>query len=142
MQQTPASTAIKLTNVKSLKTKADREQLLEDVRAALATFELEIELTPYSSRHFVATISTPYLRADVDFEGDDPNPSMIHWHNAHLPLQALPGVWVEDDINPTHRMKATSYPETYTQLVSILADGFSAAFTGAAFQPDNLLLAA
>ena len=84
--------AIPDTSVVSMRTKEEREQLLGDIKAALLPFQVETEITPYSDRHFVAMFTAPTLRASVDFDALDPDPSMIHWHNAHAPLAAVPGL--------------------------------------------------
>jgi hypothetical protein len=134
MLHQPITAAAPLTSVSSMKTKAEREQLLADVTAALAPYGVEIEITPYSDRHFVAMASAPGIRASFDFDGLDPHPSMIHWHNARDPLQAVRGAWVESDINFSHRKKATSFPSTFQSLIAMLVAGFAAAADGSAFR--------
>lgn len=122
------------TIVTSTKTKAEREQLLADIEAALAPFGVRTELTPYSNRHFLANFITPQIRANIDLDADDAEPSMIHWYQAAENLKAVPGAFDEADINTSHRRKATSFPETFNLLISALVAGFTASGNGAAFQ--------
>lgn len=134
MLHTIINAAAPLTSVSSMKTKAEREQLLTDITTVLQPFDVKIEITPYSNRHFVAVIRNDHLAAMVDFDGNDPDPSMIHWCHARAPLKAVPFAWAENDINPCHRRKATSFPQSFVDLVKTLAAGFAAAADGSAFR--------
>lgn len=123
-----------LTAVTSTKTKAEREQLLADIETALAPFGVRTEITPYSNRHFLADFITPQLRANIDLDADDAEPSLIHWYRAGANLKAVPGAFEEADINTSHRRKATSFPATFSLLISGLVAGFTASTDGTAFQ--------
>lgn len=121
------------TAVASTKTKAEREQLLADIQAALAPFGVRTEITPYSNRHFIAVFATPHIRADIDFDADDKEPSLVHWHRASAPLRPVIGAFLMSDINSNHRRKATSFPQSFEDLVKALVCGFAAATSGDAF---------
>src|SRR3546814_15499409 len=87
-------------------------------------------MTPYSNRHFLADFITPQIRANIDLDADDAEPSMIHWYRATANLKAVPGTFDEADINASHRRKATSFPPTFNLLISALVAGFSASAEG------------
>src|SRR3546814_17282037 len=114
------------TAVTSTKTKKEREQLLADIQAALAPYGVRTEITPYSNRHFLADFITPQIRANIDLDADDAEPSMIHWYRATANLKAVPGTFDEADINASPRRKATSFPPTFNLLISAFVAGFSA----------------
>lgn len=122
------------TSVTSTKTTAERNQLLADIQLALEPFGVRTEITPYSNRHFLADFITADIRANIDLDHADPEPSLIHWHRAAAPLVPVPGAFGADEINTSHRRKATSFPNTFEDLVSVLVTGFAAATNGAAFQ--------
>jgi beta-lactamase class A len=124
------------TDVTSTKTTAERNQLLADIQHALEPFGVRTEITPYSNRHFLADFITSEIRADIDFDHADPEPSLIHWYQAAAPLVAVPGAFGAEEINTSHRRKATSFPATFNELVSTLVEGFAAATNGTAFQKE------
>src|SRR3546814_7966586 len=103
------------TAVTSTKTKKEREQLLADIQAALAPYGVRTEITPYSNRHLLADFITPQIRANIDLDADDAEPSMIHWYRATANLKAVQGTFDEADINASHRRKATSFPPTRSE---------------------------
>lgn len=70
------------TDVTSTKTTAERNQLLADIQHALEPFGVRTEITPYSNRHFLADFITSEIRADIDFDHADPEPSLIHWYSS------------------------------------------------------------
>src|SRR3546814_19432789 len=80
------------TAVTSTKTKKEREQLLADIQAALAPYGVRTEITPYSNRHFLADFITPQIRANIDLDADDAEPSMIHWYRATANPKAVPEI--------------------------------------------------
>lgn len=122
------------TTVTSTKTTKEREQLLADIQAALAPYGVRTEITPYSNRHFLGDFITPNIRANMDFDWSDPAPSMIHWHRAAAELQPVPGAFEEADINSIHRRKATSFPDSFVDLIAALVTGFDASANGTAFR--------
>ncbi|QAY80308.1 hypothetical protein ETR14_27070 (plasmid) [Sphingosinicella sp. BN140058] len=123
------------TRVTSTSSQKERADLLRDIRSVVSSLGVSIEVTPYSPRHDVLTLSAAELRADVDIDAaDGATPSMIHWHGAGRPLVPVPGAWSANEINTAHRRKATSYPPTFQALLGILACGFAAANDGSAFQ--------
>lgn len=118
------------TSVTSLRRKDQRERFLAELQSVLAAFDVRTEITAYSDRHFVAVFSNDLIAADVDFDGLDPAPSMINWHKAAKSLAEVPGVWTEKMINSFHRRKTTSFPSTYSELMTMLLVGFAAAADG------------
>lgn len=126
--------SFQMTNVTSMKSKKEREQFLEDVKVALQPFGVNFEVTPYSPRHFVVVATTERIAAMFDCDGTETEPSMIHWHRAYRPMQPVRGVWDEEDINPFHRAKATSFPASFNHILAMLVAGFSAAANGSAFR--------
>src|SRR3546814_14591406 len=101
------------TAVTSTKTKKEREQLLADIQAALAPYGVRTEITPYSNRHFLADFITPQIRANIDLDADDAEPSMIHWSLATATLKAVPAPFDEAEFHLYHRRKMTTFTPTF-----------------------------
>lgn len=82
--------------------------------------------------------STPNLCATI-WLGNTPAAPLpiISWYGARFPLRALPGAWGRDDVNWSHRAKATSTPATWQELFDMLETGLLAAIDGSAFELEN-----
>lgn len=59
---------------------------------------------------------------------------IISWYGAKQPLQAVRGAWGRDDVNWSHRAKATSCPRDWAELFDMLETGLLAAVDGSAFE--------
>ena len=57
----------------------------------------------------------------------------LHWHSADGRLQTVAGAWRGDNINPFHRHKATSFPDSKHDAIEALLRGFTAVVSGEAF---------
>ncbi|AXK43891.1 hypothetical protein [Erythrobacter aureus] len=134
MASLPITLPREVTSVTSCKTKAERFQLLRDIQEALAPYDVKFDRTDVSPRDSTTVISRIDLSAMIDFDAHDQKPSMISWHRASRPLQAVPNCFADHAINPFHRRKATSLPRTYPELVDMLVAGFAAAADGSAFK--------
>lgn len=61
---------------------------------------------------------------------------IISWYGAAYPLRGVPGAWHDDDVNSSHRRKATSLPATWPELFDMLETGLLAGIDGSAFDFD------
>lgn len=127
-----------LTLVEDAKTKASRQQLLADIRAALASLTLTYEVED-EANEMTIIIRGQHISADVWFQKNLPiDMTMISWFTSGRQLAPLASVWDEKAINPCHRRKSSSYPQTFRQLIRMLVIGFAADANGSAYLDGSL----
>ena len=73
------------------------------------------------------------LEVSLSVSKDWPTP-LLSWFRAARPLRGVVNAWAGADVNQFHGCKATSFPQSLNQAISMLVTGFNAAIDGTAFK--------
>lgn len=133
---------MRYTEVPHLLTKDKREKFVEDVmRVVIASGSMAWDLDRHriERRQHVLSFKGPKLSVSLWVSpsvGRWDQAPILHWHNAKAKLKGVRGAWSGLDVNPYHRLKATSFPKDLNQCLSMLSVGIKAEQDGSAFMFD------
>lgn len=121
------------TDITTLSRKAEREQFIADLKAALIRHSIRPQLAiREGDRHTIFTLERRELSASIWLShqrgGGTP---IIAWYGAERPLAHVSDAW--QSVNQFHRRKATGHPKELEGLICSLVAGLAAAMDGTAF---------
>jgi hypothetical protein len=126
------------TTATRLGTKAERKAFVSDLEKALDTIAAPVALT-FTPRPDLDSVEIEGPGLSVLFSmahmarSDADRVPMLSWHSAVAPLASTAG-W--QSINPHHGCKASGFPKSLEELVSMILAGLEAAHDGSAFRGD------
>lgn len=116
---------------------AERNTMAQLLIEAATSRGWELEYERDRDRCKTVILKGPRLGLMVHLDGGCKHLPLLHWSGAKGKLRGVPCAWSHMEINPYHRDKATSFPRSLEQLLSMATAGIEAANDGSAFLIEN-----